>query len=205
MEPCPKNPLIAHAVSLGRRMILLQSPQGTWNLPRSYTMLEIVKEPKPWAANYPISRHLGVLAQRDAWTAQSAAAATLASELSVSKELRQRLADSEALLNQNRSKADDAAGKLALAEQTLSSERDTAQEKLKPLMDAKQALTDQFKALANDFWRRNPPDSPPAMLNKLVCCWVPSKISCSSSKRRLRMSTSLRVTPDRPWRSKSLR
>ena len=81
----------------------------------------------------------------------SAAAATLASELSVSKELRQRLADTEALLNQHRSRADDAAGKLALAEQTLSSERDGAQEKLKLLMDAKQALTDQFKALANDI------------------------------------------------------
>ena len=34
-------------------------------------MLEIVKEPKPWAANDPINRHLGVLAQRDAWTSQS--------------------------------------------------------------------------------------------------------------------------------------
>ena len=34
-------------------------------------MLEIVKEPEPWAANDPINRHLGVLAQRDAWTAQS--------------------------------------------------------------------------------------------------------------------------------------
>ena len=34
-------------------------------------MLEIVKEPKPWAANDPINRHLDVLAQRDAWTAQS--------------------------------------------------------------------------------------------------------------------------------------
>ena len=34
-------------------------------------MLEIVKEPEPWAANDPINRHLGVLAQRDAWTSQS--------------------------------------------------------------------------------------------------------------------------------------
>jgi len=34
-------------------------------------MLEIVKEPKHWAANDPINRHLDVLAQRDAWTVQS--------------------------------------------------------------------------------------------------------------------------------------
>ena len=30
-------------------------------------MLEIVKEPKHWAANDPINRHLGVLARRDGW------------------------------------------------------------------------------------------------------------------------------------------
>ena len=34
-------------------------------------MLEAVKEPKPWAADGPIHRHLDVLAQRDAWTAQT--------------------------------------------------------------------------------------------------------------------------------------
>ena len=31
-------------------------------------MLEIVKEPKHWAANDPINRHLGVLARRSDWT-----------------------------------------------------------------------------------------------------------------------------------------
>ena len=31
-------------------------------------MLEIVKEPKHWAANDPINRHLGVLARRSGWT-----------------------------------------------------------------------------------------------------------------------------------------
>ena len=31
-------------------------------------MLEIVKEPKHWAANDPINRYLGVLASRSGWT-----------------------------------------------------------------------------------------------------------------------------------------
>ena len=34
-------------------------------------MLEIVKEPKHWAANDPINRHLGVLASRSGWTEAS--------------------------------------------------------------------------------------------------------------------------------------
>ena len=48
-------------------MIPLQSPDLDWESATEYNMLEIVKEPKHWAANDPINRHLGVLARRDGW------------------------------------------------------------------------------------------------------------------------------------------
>jgi len=80
-----------------------------------------------------------------------AVAATLASELNGSNDLRRRLEEAERLLNQHRSTADEVSGKLALSEQQLLMERQAAQEKLDLLMEAKQTLTDQFKTLATEI------------------------------------------------------
>jgi len=55
-------------VSLALGMIPLQSPDLGCESAKELHMLEIVKEPKHWAANDPINRYLGVLARRSGWT-----------------------------------------------------------------------------------------------------------------------------------------
>ena len=87
----------------------------------------------------------------DSKSSESGIAATLAAKLGVIEELQNRLSATEALVIENRSRADAVSENLVLAQQQLSSERVATEEKIGLLINAKQALTDQFKSLANEI------------------------------------------------------
>jgi DNA recombination protein RmuC len=87
----------------------------------------------------------------DSKSSESGIAATLTAKLGVIEELQNRLGATEALVIENRSRADAASENLVLAQQQLSSERVATEEKIGLLINAKQALTDQFKSLANEI------------------------------------------------------
>ncbi len=82
---------------------------------------------------------------------ESGLSATLAARVGAIEDLQNRLNITESFLNENRNRADAASGKLALAEQQLVLEREATEEKIGLLINAKHALTDQFKTLANEI------------------------------------------------------
>ena len=84
-------------------------------------------------------------------SSESGIAATLTAKLGAIEELENRLSATEALVIENRNRANRASEQLVLAQQQLSSERVANEEKIGLLINAKQALTDQFKSLANEI------------------------------------------------------
>jgi DNA recombination protein RmuC len=79
----------------------------------------------------------------------------LTAELAAEREnltaLRSRFEETQARLEAQRTEANSLAVEVAQLRNTLEGERNVSQEKLALLLDAKQALTDQFKALANEI------------------------------------------------------
>jgi DNA recombination protein RmuC len=79
----------------------------------------------------------------------------LTAELAAEREnlaaLRSRFEETQARLEAQRTEANSLAVEVAQLRNTLESERNVSQEKLALLLDAKAALTDQFKALANEI------------------------------------------------------
>jgi DNA recombination protein RmuC len=77
--------------------------------------------------------------------------ASLEAEMSRLPELEARRAETEARLQARSVEVSELTVQVAQLKNTLEAERNVSQEKLTLLMDAKLALTDQFKALANDI------------------------------------------------------
>jgi DNA recombination protein RmuC len=77
--------------------------------------------------------------------------AELAAEQEKLSALRSRLEETQTRLESQQRQANSLAVQVAQLEKSLESERNASQEKLALLLDAKTALTDQFKALANEI------------------------------------------------------
>jgi DNA recombination protein RmuC len=95
------------------------------------------------------ARHREALAAAN--SAAMRASTELQVELSAARERAARLPELEARFEATRAEAGDLAVQVAQLRSTLQGERAVSQDKLDLLLGAKQALTDQFKALANEI------------------------------------------------------